>query len=381
MPQPQHNWAALTINPLIAEQLNYDRNAEHADLNLRLPCLNNGQCATYTRFTEAITNDDTKVFFLNGLGGTGKTYLHNTICAKLRSKGQIILCVSSSGISALLMCGGRTAHSMFKIPIDTLGEGSVCGISKNSQCAELLHATKAIIWDEIGAQHCYAVEAIDHTIQDICRNNCPSDGKIALLSGDFLQTLPVVAKGSREDIINAMIQHSYLRDNIEVLSLTENMRLQQWDVNVYEFVQWLLDVGHGQNMVGNRKEVDLLPGMRVEDVETLINTIYPAIDTTPPPPPEYFMNHMILALRNTDVEGLNQIILECMTGEVRQYVSADEVLHEPGADPHESNHIPVEVLRSQNNSSLPPGELNLKVGCPIILLRNLLPSTGLCNGT
>jgi ATP-dependent DNA helicase PIF1 len=32
-------------------------------------------------------------------------------------------------------------------------------------------------------------------------------------------------------------------------------------------------------------------------------------------------------------------------------------------------------------SDLPPGELKLKVGVPIILLRNLNPSEGLCNGT
>lgn len=30
---------------------------------------------------------------------------------------------------------------------------------------------------------------------------------------------------------------------------------------------------------------------------------------------------------------------------------------------------------------MPPGELKLKVGCPVILLRNLSPSSGLCNGT
>lgn len=30
---------------------------------------------------------------------------------------------------------------------------------------------------------------------------------------------------------------------------------------------------------------------------------------------------------------------------------------------------------------LPPGELSLKVGCPLILLRNLSPDRGLCNGT
>lgn len=43
--------------------------------------------------------------------------------------------------------------------------------------------------------------------------------------------------------------------------------------------------------------------------------------------------------------------------------------------------IPVEFLRSLNSGSLPPGDLSLKVGCPLILLRNLSPARGLCNGT
>lgn len=34
-----------------------------------------------------------------------------------------------------------------------------------------------------------------------------------------------------------------------------------------------------------------------------------------------------------------------------------------------------------SGSGLPPGELRLKPGCPFILLRNLSPSEGLCNGT
>src|ERR1041384_6120130 len=40
-----------------------------------------------------------------------------------------------------------------------------------------------------------------------------------------------------------------------------------------------------------------------------------------------------------------------------------------------------EFLRSLRISDLPTGELKLKVGIPIILLRNLNPSEGLCNGT
>ena len=90
---------------------------------------------------------------------------------------------------------------------------------------------------------------------------------------------------------------------------------------------------------------------------------------------------MILAPHNADVGEISQKILEMMMGNVHQYISADEMVQEAGADPDDGDNIPVEFLRSINSSSLPPGELNLKIGCPIILLRNLSPSMGLCNGT
>jgi hypothetical protein len=43
--------------------------------------------------------------------------------------------------------------------------------------------------------------------------------------------------------------------------------------------------------------------------------------------------------------------------------------------------VPVEHLQSIDLPSLPPSKLELKVGAPIMLLRNLLPQEGLCNGT
>jgi len=47
----------------------------------------------------------------------------------------------------------------------------------------------------------------------------------------------------------------------------------------------------------------------------------------------------------------------------------------------ESHHISIRYLRSIEVSGLPLGELHLKQGCPLILLRNLAPARGLCNGT
>ena len=215
---------------------------ERVDFDSRLPRLNADQRTAFEHITASINGELGKVFFLNGHGGTGKMFVYNTICAKLRSEGKIILCVSSSGISALLIRGGRTAYSMFKIPIDGLTEGSMCNISKHSSRADLLRSTAAIIWDEIGAQHRHAVEAVDRTLRDICNDDRPFAGITTILGGDFLQTLPVVPKGSREDIVDATIQRSDLWQNVEILFLHQNMRIDQGSADAHQFSQWLLEI-------------------------------------------------------------------------------------------------------------------------------------------
>jgi hypothetical protein len=63
------------------------------------------------------------------------------------------------------------------------------------------------------------------------------------------------------------------------------------------------------------------------------------------------------------------------------YYSADQVEHEAGVDNPDREAIPLEVLRAICGSGIPPGELHIKAGCPVILLRNLDPAHGLCNGT
>ena len=104
--------------------------------------------------------------------------------------------------------------------------------------------TKAIIWDEIGAQHRHAVEAVDRTLRDICNDERPFAGITVVLGGDFLQTLPVVPKGSREDIVNAIILVT-LWEHVELLYLHQNMHLDRGSADAQQFAQWLLEVGHG----------------------------------------------------------------------------------------------------------------------------------------
>jgi hypothetical protein len=85
---------------------------------------------------------------------------------------------------------------MFKIPIEDLHQHSMCGISKWSKHANMLHLAQLIIWDEAGNQSQYAMEAVDCTLQDICGSCQPFGGIATVFGGDFRQTLPVVRQGA-----------------------------------------------------------------------------------------------------------------------------------------------------------------------------------------
>ncbi|KAF5318680.1 hypothetical protein D9619_010670 [Psilocybe cf. subviscida] len=391
MPRSQQPWSTLIANSLITEQLNYDTVALHDTVQANTAQFNPEQLNAYQQIVDDVLSSTGSLFFLNGPGGTGKTFVYNTVCARLRSEQIVVLCVSSSGISALLIDGGRTAHSMFRIPVDNLLSDSFCAIPKNSDRADLMRATRAIIWDEVSAQHRHAIEAVDRTLRDL--RNCsgkPFGGITTILGGDFLQTMPVVPHGSREDTVDASIQRSALWQHVKVLKLHKNMRLESGDAapDAPAFAAWLLDVGHGrssssaaQGTGGHPLTVNIPASMRVCDENALITSIYPGIGDLPIPSPEYFAKRMILAPRNADVRQLNEDILALMDGDPAQFLSADRILQEEGADPADAEPVPTEVLRSIEEPGSPPGVLNLKIGCPVILLRNLDPPNGLCNGT
>ena len=87
---------------------------------------------------------------------------------------------------------------------------------------------------------------------------------------------------------------------------------------------------------------------------------------------------MILAARNDTVDNLNKQLLASMTGELITSYSTDTLVDEGDAETYAT-----EYLNTINLPTLPPHELKLKIkiGAPVILLRNLSQSTGLCNGT
>lgn len=148
-----------------------------------MPLLNNDQRIAFDKISHAVYHPDPPhLFMLDGPGGTGKTHLENLLLAFVRERGDIALAVASTGISAIILDGGRTAYSRFKIPIDVLSNSS-CSIPRQSHLAELLRRTRLIIWDEISAQHRHAVEAVERTLRDIRGSDEWFGGCVVVTSG------------------------------------------------------------------------------------------------------------------------------------------------------------------------------------------------------
>jgi hypothetical protein len=89
----------------------------------------------------AVAQCEGATFFLDGLSGLGKTFVYSVLLASIRWDGPVAIRVTCSGITTPLLEGGRTSHSIFKIPI-AIGRDSMCSILMQSNYAELFQEAK-----------------------------------------------------------------------------------------------------------------------------------------------------------------------------------------------------------------------------------------------
>ncbi|POM70619.1 Helitron helicase-like protein, partial [Phytophthora palmivora] len=123
--------------------------------------LNHNQREVFDQVIQAVNHPvqgEKKLYFLDGPGGTGKTFLLEQILARVRLQGKIAIAVASSGIAATLLTGGHTAHSTFRIPLK-LTEHSTCSLSWQSQKSDLIRNASLILWDEAPMMHRGCFEA------------------------------------------------------------------------------------------------------------------------------------------------------------------------------------------------------------------------------
>jgi hypothetical protein len=277
LPEPNRGFAEI-INKDILWETSY--NVAHLEEYVKRnePLLTADQRAAYEAICTMLTGEQGGIVFLDAPGGTGKTFLLNLLLAFVRRQQFIALAVASSGIAATLLAGGRTAHSTFKLPLNLdNSDTATCHISMGTGLAYVLQHCKLIVWDEATMSHRNAFHALDKTLQDLRSNKMLMGGFTIVLSGDFHQTLPVIARGTPEDEINACLKSSALWHHVTKFSLKTNMRAHlQGDASAGHFAQTLLQIGNGQVQASPATGNIQLPcGTLVSSIIELRDRVYP----------------------------------------------------------------------------------------------------------
>ena len=367
------------------------------------PNLNDGQNRVFNTVKASVEGSQGKIIFLQGAAGTGKTFLYQACLYWARSRraraeqqqqqqqpltqqqeDRFAIAVATSGIAATLLPGGRTAHSRFKIPIDLESNAKkLCPLDADH--VELLKRTDLIVWDEVVMAQKSVIEVVDRTLQKVRGCQQPFGGVTVLLGGDFRQILPVPGKNkSSYESIAISLHNSYLWDDLIKMSLTQVMRVKDDDA----FREYLMKVGDGSiNEDGcvegpTENEGDTTAVLQVPRAliynrnnqkvteKSLISFTFPGISQG------NYENCALLCPTNERQVFMNEEILSSFPGNTITSLSEDTC-----KDPTAAEFFSTEALNKMDHPRLPPHILNLKVNCIVMLLKNLDPAGGLCNGT
>lgn len=173
------------------------------------------------------------------------------------------------------------------------------------------------------------------------------------------------------------------------------MRLRQSNISNEEyedllsFNNWILAIGNGvynnnDNFSSDSTLIEIPKEFLIETTEdkiqALVQFTYPDLQTKYNDP-DYIKKRAILATTNDVVDEINDYIISLLPTVEREYYSADSISKCTDA-PNDANILyPIEYLNTLNANNFPSHRLKLKIGTPIMLLRNLNQSLGLCNGT
>ncbi|KAL6564122.1 hypothetical protein OROMI_015572 [Orobanche minor] len=137
---------------------------------------------------------------------------------------------------------------------------------------------------------------------------------------------------------------------------------------IKKFADWILHIGDG--VIGNEIEgearVSLSDDILIRGADDPISAI---------------VEKSILAPTNDIVEKINDHVMSKMSGEVVEYLSSDSICKTERDVADNEDVFSPEFLNTIKCSGLPNHVIRLKVGCLVMLLRNIDQARELCNGT
>ena len=352
------------------------------------------QAAVFDAVAAALETREGGVFFIDGPGGSGKTYLEETLLHHVRGQGRVASPCAWSGIAATLLTGGKTCHSLFGFPVPLPTEDVTSSISAQTGRAALLRETALFVWDEAPMSPREAVEGAHKLLSFLAGDSRPFAGKVVVFSGDFRQVLPVIPGGSRADVVAHSLRHHpfWERGLVRSFELRGNARARE-DAG---FAEFLLRLGDGLEPV----HADVSPyAVRLPEelaapcewtAAHLVHDTFPDLvrraqrcGAARPPDEdlEFFAKRAILTPTNAAADEVNAHVVkswEDAKGAVHEYASRDSIRD---GQPEDWANYPVDFLNSLNPAGLPPHRLRVFPGAVVVVLRNLDAEAGVCNGT
>ena len=304
--------------------------------------------------------------FLNGCGGSGKTFVYIAICHLCNALDKSFSTVSHNGIAATHLPKGRTLHNRFDLHLDL----SQSRISPRTGSWEELKGMNVLIWDEAPTSNNKVLTVVDEKLREIMKNDLPFGGKIMLLGGDFRQTLPILEHATKIQLIQCLLKYHRLWKFFTIHDLHENMRAKP---DEKEFVDYILSVGDGS--INDDEEKVLLPDQSIMKSD-LVEEVYG--DVIRSENLNELANRAILAPLNIEVNDINLQVLSMLPDKEIEYSSIDHAELTTGEIDQSQD---IDYLNSLTPSGLPPHKLFLKVGAIVSLKRNLNVKKGLVNGT
>ena len=374
----------VVFNNLIAKEKHYSiKKMQVKSLHMH-QLLNKDQRYVFDLIMSAVEKENSctsNFYYLNAPAGTGKTFLCNTLLATIRGNGHIALATATTGVAALLLTGGQTIHTRFHVPLDV--RHISLPIEKESALGELIRYTKLIIWDEAPMARKEILTALDFAFQNICGNKSVFGGKVILLCGDFYQSTVVIPGASKLAIASASICNSNVWKFVKMLQLHVNERIKKHitDNNYTQLTEWskqLLSIAANKCSIVQDDNVAIIPDEFISSAITVsdfINNIYKDIhlyykDSN------YFKDRCILTPKNKEVDSINALMINKLPSKELIAYSIDTLVEDVNA----SQLWDPEDLHAISPSGYPPHRLVLRIGAPIICLRNINLSQGLCNG-
>ncbi|XP_021864129.1 uncharacterized protein [Spinacia oleracea] len=220
------------------------------------------------------------------------------------------------------------------------------------------------------------VESLDLLLRDLCDEDLLFGGKLIVFVGDFRQVLPVMPRKTQREAVAVSLVNSVLWPRLTRFRLTENIHAREDPA----FSAFLLALGNGElqtvdnNLVSLPNEVVRPLEEGKDPITDLTALTFPELDIHAFDA-DIFTTRAILTPMNTDVDSINTYLIQKFPSQPIIYKSFDTMLDD------NCNVYPTEFINTLCPGGMSPHELVLKKGSPVILLRNVLPSSGLCNGT